>query len=185
MDKTSIQIKFDFDTEKAKQVVLWILCRNNGSMDKLQLVKLIFFADRLHLIKYGRPIVGGSYCAMEHGPVSSELLTLINNSQTKPRDYPFGFRSSFELIAKDSPDDKWMSESDLLVLDEIYQKYGRIDKWKLRDMTHKLKAYKKNEPQKGSCKAMPYEDFFEDLDEQSRKTLAMIIDEQKAWADFM
>jgi uncharacterized phage-associated protein len=166
MDKTPTKIKFAFDTEKAKQVILWILCRNNGSMDKLQLVKLIFFADREHLIKYGRPIVGGSYFAMDHGPVSSELLTLINNSQKKPAAYPFEFRGTFELIAKGSPDDEWLSESDLLVLDEIYQKYGRTDKWKLRDMTHKLKAYKKNEPPRGCSNVMSYEDFFEDLDEQ-------------------
>lgn len=185
MHNSSKKIVFPFSREKAIQAILWILHRNNSSMDKLQLVKLIYYADREHLAKYGRPIVGGHYYTMDHGPVSSELLDLINDSQANPDSCKFGFRGSFDLIAKDRPDDEYLSESDLSVLDEIYQKLGHIDKWKLRDMTHGLKAYQKNKPSEGGRRDLPYEDFFEDLDEQSRKTLEMIIDEQKAWADFM
>ena len=37
----------------------------------MKAIKLIYLADRLHLRKYGRPIIGDMYWAMKLGPVGS------------------------------------------------------------------------------------------------------------------
>jgi uncharacterized phage-associated protein len=186
MKKTPVKITFEFDHEKAKQAVLWLLHRNNGSMNKLKLIKLMYFADREHLAKYGRPIVGGKYYTMKLGPVSSELLDLVNQTgaDLDAESAPFVNRGRFELVARETPDEECLSESDRAVLDDIYQQYKYYNEFRLSDESHKLKAYTKNKPPRDGRAELPYEDFFEDLDEQSRKTLEMIIDEQKAWTDF-
>jgi uncharacterized phage-associated protein len=178
------QIKFQFDTKKALQAVLWLLCRNNGAMNKLKLVKLVFLADREHLVKYGRPIVGGKYFAMDHGPVSSELLNMLNAAKTGTSRIPLKAGPSYSIKAADNPDERYLSESDLNVLDDIYRKFGHLDGFQLRDLTHELKAYKKNVPGKGSNRRLPYEDFFVDYPKSKRNMLKIILDEQQAWADF-
>lgn len=173
-------IKFVLDREKAIQAVLWLLGRNNGTMDKLMLVKLFFLADREHLARYGRPIVGGDYCAMDFGPVSSGLYDLVKEKDTG---LPFA-TEGYQIRANGTSDQRLLSKSDLDVLDEIYKSYGHMDNFMLVDMTHELKAYKNNEPAKGTCKELPYEDFFLDLDAKAQEMLKIIHDEQEAWADF-
>jgi len=182
---TSKPIKFAFDREKAIQAILWLLRRNNGAMDKLKLVKLFFWADREHLARYGRPIVGGDYYTMNLGPVSSELLDLVNEATKATETLPLTTeQTGHQILAKGTPDERWLSKSDLDVLDEIYSRYGHMDGFRLSDMTHDLKAYKKNDPPKGGRKLLPYNDFFLDLDARAQQMLKIILDEQEAWADF-
>jgi uncharacterized phage-associated protein len=177
-------IKFAFDREKAIQAVLWLLGRNSGAMDKLKLVKFFFLADQEHLARYGRPIIGGNYYTMDHGPVSSELLNLVNEASTAVSSLPFNISATHQISTNNSPDDRWLSKSDLDVLDDVYSRYGHMDGFQLRDMTHQLKAYKKNDPPKNGRKELPYEDFFLDLDPEAQQMLKIIHDEQEAWADF-
>lgn len=42
-----------------------------GKMDKLKLLKLVYLADKYHLIYYGRTITNDDYYAMKHGPIAS------------------------------------------------------------------------------------------------------------------
>lgn len=186
MRKQTHQIRFSFEPNKAIHAVLWLLYRNNQVMDKLQLVKLFFYADREHLIRYGRPILGGDYFTMERGPVCSQLLNILDEVQAGNTSWPLKARGQYDIVAKEPPDAQWLSESDLAVLDKVYGELGHIDKWKLRDMTHELVSCKKNELQEGEKRhPLPYEDFFEDYsDEESKRILRIVLDEQKAWADF-
>ncbi len=180
------RIVFPYNCDKAIQAILWLLHRNNKAMDKLQLVKLFFYADSSHLIKYGRPIAGGNYYAMEHGPVCSEVLDILDEVEAGSDRFPLNVREPHDIVANASPDTHFLSESDLNVLDEIYQQYGHIDPWKLRNMTHELNSYKKNEPKdKEKRRPLPYEDFFEDYSKAERGMLQVIKDEQEAWADFV
>jgi uncharacterized phage-associated protein len=175
------KIEFQFNCEKAIQAVLWLVQRNNGAMDKLQLVKMIFLADREHLAKYGRPIVGGNYFAMKYGPVSSELLDCLDAAETVGS--AFKVDNGHKVIAKKAVGQDWLSQSDLDILDSIYQTYGHLDQWKLSDITHDFIAYKKNAPPENSRSPLPYEDFFLDYDEETKKMLQLIADEQEAWAE--
>ena len=41
-------------------------------LNKMKALKLLFFADRYHLRKYGRSVSDCVYFAMKHGPAASE-----------------------------------------------------------------------------------------------------------------
>ena len=170
-------IRFPYNKEKAIQSVLRLLHRNGGSMDKLKLIKLIFFADREHVVRFGRPIVGGDYYAMKLGPVSSDLRDDVDKSAST-EEYPFEIRGDYNLIAKEACDEDWLSESDLEILDEVYSKFGHIDSVKLGLFSHNFKAWKNNEPPEEGRKFIPYEDFFEDNEDKTM--MEVIMDDQDA-----
>lgn len=71
-------MNFRFDALKATQVGGEFLRLAGGEIDVLKLVKLAYLLDRLSLQRRGLPVLGGSYYSMRNGPVTSELLDLIN-----------------------------------------------------------------------------------------------------------
>jgi uncharacterized phage-associated protein len=68
---------FHFDHKKAAQALNFFALQNGGEIEKLHALKLIFFADRYHLRKYGRPITNDQYWAMKFGPVASGVKDLF------------------------------------------------------------------------------------------------------------
>jgi len=144
-------------------------------MDKLKLIKMAFFADREHLVRYGRPIVGGDYVTMDLGLVSSQLKDYVEGQISSS--LPFVLQGNCNLVATQATNENQLSESELEILDKVYDRYKNIDSVKLGLMTHEYKAWKNNVPPKGSCKPVPYEDFFEEKD--NKAMLDLILDEQE------
>ncbi len=62
---------FSFSHRKATQALNFFAAKAGGKINKMKALKLVFFADRYHLRKYGRPVVGDEYLAMNYGPVAS------------------------------------------------------------------------------------------------------------------
>jgi uncharacterized phage-associated protein len=168
-------ISFTYDADRARNAVLWLLKRH-GRIDRLKLIKLVFLADRMHLKKYGRPIVGGRYCAMKHGPVSSELLAAVQQGALE------GARTVDDVRVEGSadPDEDYLAQSDLEVLQQIDDDFGKLDTWLLRDHTHLFELWKNNFPGGNSSSTIPYEDFFLDADEGEKALLELIRDHSEA-----
>ena len=45
--------------------------------DKIKIIKLIYLADKYHLVRYGRTITNDDYYAMEYGPVGSTVKDVL------------------------------------------------------------------------------------------------------------
>jgi uncharacterized phage-associated protein len=145
-------------------------------MDRLKLIKLIFLADRMHLAKYGRPIVGGHYCAMPHGPVASEFYNAIKDGDlgVLPEE------GSHKVATDRKADEDFLSESDLEILRYINNRYGSRDAWSLRELTHQFEAYKRNFLGGNTSYNLPYEDFFLDLEASDQEMLELVKESQEA-----
>jgi uncharacterized phage-associated protein len=176
-------IRFPYDRERAVNAVLWLLGRHNGTLEKLKLVKLLFYADRAHLAKYGRPITGGMYSAMPHGPVASALYDDLKSWDCDVQHAPVRI-SGKHVTARKQLDAESLSESDVEILTQIDREYGGLSALALRAMTHRLKAYKKNFHPGAGIRSfpLPYEDFFLDLPKNS--ILDILRDDQEARAVF-
>lgn len=133
-------MKTPFDITKAAQVAHFFITREGSEIEILKLVKLIYLADRLSLEKRRIPVVGGSFYSLKHGPVTSEVLDLINDG-TREGDSPW------ELLISDRANHlvatarvlleyDALSASELRVLEEVWQKFGAQDKWDLVRWTH-------------------------------------------------
>lgn len=121
-----------------------------GKTSKLKIVKLIYLADKYHLIKYGRTITNDDYYAMQLGPVGTTVKDFLSSdtSFSSHAEREFGAK----LIKKAAKYDyksksvkyriKWLSQSDLEVLDFIIEKFGDMTHSQLIQYSHKYPEWK-------------------------------------------
>ncbi len=77
-------------------------------------MKLLWLADRLHLIRYGRTVLHDSYNALPHGPISSKTMDLSEHSVEGIYNV-----EGYEIIAL-GPSMKNIFQADLEVFNEIW-----------------------------------------------------------------
>ena len=114
---------------------------------KMKLFKLMYFADKEHLLRYGRPITGDRYVRMQFGPTPSSSYNMIKGEAPYFGDMAL-FQSKLAVLGNHvrtlhSPDMKVFSRSDEKVLKEIAEKYGRKTAAKLSDLSHEEPTWKK------------------------------------------
>jgi uncharacterized phage-associated protein len=73
---------FVFNTEKAIEVILY-LATSVEQPSFHRICKIMYFADKQHLEKYGRFICGDSYIAMKHAPVPSGMYDILKMDSAK------------------------------------------------------------------------------------------------------
>lgn len=134
------------------------------TINKLKLVKLLWIADKYHLIKYGRPILKDRYCAMKFGPVQTEMLDLLKKENIDYINENL-IKHQYSLTAIKEPETLLFSESDLEVLDLVWERFGLIDNFALAELSHYYPEWRKFEddiknPNKPSSYDMNWEDFF-------------------------
>jgi hypothetical protein len=74
-------VSFPFDADKATEVAAQFLQFEKGSINVMRLAKLIYLLDRESIRQRGVPVVGGVDLSMKNGPVTSEILDLINSGE--------------------------------------------------------------------------------------------------------
>ncbi|MBD2801423.1 SocA family protein [Xenorhabdus sp. M] len=134
-----------FDSEKALEAILYV-ASNAPNPDIYHIGKILYFADRKHLDRYGRLITGDTYIAMKDGPVASNTYDMIKLARGNGRYVPDGcdiqnIRFSLsvdgrEIRAYRTPDDDVFSDSDIECIDEAIAEIGHLTFAKIRTMSH-------------------------------------------------
>jgi len=144
---------FKFDREKALASILFIskkLIERRGrrTAGVHKLFKILYFADQKHLSKYGRPIIGDHYIAMEHGPVPSRIYDMIKIvrgdsfiDNTMNLDKFFEVSEHF-IFPKQNPAMEELSESDLECIAESLEENQDLSFDKLKEKSHD-RAYRR------------------------------------------
>lgn len=164
-------IEFELDFDKAVAVLLF-LARADGveKFDESKACKLLFLADKRHLVKYGRTITGDSYSALPWGPIPSNILDALTRLIEKKSgrlenalDVDRTFRYP-RLIAKRAFDETVLSKSDIEILQEIAKEFGSKSFNELKAITHEAAAYKNAWREESLIKSFPMRllDFFEE-----------------------
>lgn len=141
-------VRFKTNPDKALEAIVW-LANNKPGITAFVLSKLLFFADKIHLERYGRPIIGDRYIAMEHGPVPSRVYDLVKFEEFLDEDTLQSAMDAFEvarvpypsITAKRKPDEHVFSETDLECLTEALGTYGSLSMSRLRKISHSNPAY--------------------------------------------
>jgi len=138
-------IKYRFDAEKAVEVLLYIAERSPNIYNAL---KVLYYADREHLTRYGRLICGDSYVAMSHGPVPSGAYDLVKYAREDgfrwvniPIEDTFSVQGH-SIIPYRRANLDLLSESDIECLDAAIAQIGRLSFKELRALCHEDAAYK-------------------------------------------
>jgi len=153
-----------FDELRAAQMAAYFIGQAGGQLSVLKLMKLMYIADRISLKKHGHPITFDRMVAMEHGPVLSSVYNLTQGTiegHPKGWEYWIHEREGHDVSARRPVDVEFLedlSDADVDVLAETWRLVGHLDKWEIRDWTHRnLKEWK--DPQ-GSSMPIEYESVF-------------------------
>lgn len=143
---------------KIIQVISYLL-QKEKKMNYTKLIKLVFFADKLHLKTYWNIITWDNYRALKMGPVASLTLDIIRIPEDYSLDNQLPFKKDwYDLVeTKKITDFDYLSETEKNTLDKIYDTFGKYSWNKLVDMTHKCIEWKSC----NICDWMNYESFFE------------------------
>jgi|SRR6267378_4696052 len=172
-------MNFVFDREKTIAAIGYLAAKGLPELDKYRVCKLLFLADKVHLVKYARPITGDTYYAVQYGPIPTNILTLLTafeNNETQLEVVGIemrGVRPNYKL--KNPVDTSVLSKSDITVLDKVVDQYGLKSFGELKDLTHDMPAYTKawnTRPNGLQREVMQFEDFFEGEPEAVKGALA-------------
>jgi uncharacterized phage-associated protein len=138
-------------------VIIEALCYLLSRMkkaDKIHLVKLMYLADKYHLMNYGRTITGDDFMAFENGPAGSRTMNVLGFNQfvlgkemgkakrLLKKGEGFQYLPG-ETCSRDQLE--MLADTDVEALDFVVEKFGRMDQWTVVDYTHKLKEWKQFE----------------------------------------
>lgn len=136
------RLHFDFDYRKATQALNYFARQEGGKINKMKVLKLLYFADRYHIRKYGRLVTNDNYLAMQHGPVpstSKDIAEANDYLSDEIRDYSIQFIEpvgNLSLRSTRSVDRSVLSDSDMEALCFAWDSFGHYDQFELRDLTH-------------------------------------------------
>jgi uncharacterized phage-associated protein len=182
-------IRFQFDQEKLVQALAFFSLKGVKGLTKMKAAKLLYYADKIHLNRYGRPITGDCYACMDHGPVPSISLNEMNDAlETTPeiREEEPALLRVLKIVPTYYPefslkdpalfDGDVFSATDLEVLGEVIERYGRKSAWELRQESHRESAWVRANQWRapGSSTPMSFEDMLE-----SREMLEAVLQDQK------
>lgn len=164
-----------FSHKKTTQMLNYFAIASNGSINKMKVIKLIYFADKYHLRKYGRPISNDEYYAMPYGPVGSGAKDIAEMSDflaPEEKEYASNYINSVEkyyVTTTKKVDENVLSDSDLEALKFSWEKFGSLAEFRLARLSHEYPEWQKHEENLKSLSRirMNYEDF---LDDPERKT---------------
>jgi uncharacterized phage-associated protein len=168
------KVEFDFDFEKFLAALHYIAAREVPEVTKYKICKLLFLADKYHTVRHGRPIVGDRYCALQHGPIPSHSLDIINefistvdpttaNEQVQRMASVLALDKSFSyprFLSKkplSSRERDALSRSDINALEHVIRQFGKKGFYELESLTHLDYAYRKASEELTDLR---YEDFF-------------------------
>jgi uncharacterized phage-associated protein len=134
------QLRCKFDEAKATQVAAILVRKAGGKLSLLSLAKLTYIIDREAFAKWGRPVIGGSYHSLPHGPIISQIRDLMKRIEGWDDDSVWTkhltkIGNEMHLIGPAGSDE--LSPAEMQLIDEVVQTCG-FDPWKLRDRTHQF-----------------------------------------------
>ncbi len=133
------------DLEKAVEVLLYV---THKAPQMYNALKVIYFADKSHLQRYGRLIYGDSYVAMNYGPVPSAAYDLVKKARGAAWSQVaisvsevLSVADGYLITPRREPNFDLLSESDIECLDEAIECYGDMQFGELRNISHDDPAF--------------------------------------------
>jgi len=133
-----------FDIETAKAAMLYI-SRKQEKADLLRLFKILYFAERNHLAKWGDLIVNDTYIAMKNGPVPSILYDLfkgIRGDGFQDKRYEVFYNAfkvednGYTVVPLEFPDMDYLSKASVEAIDKSVLENKDMDAYALSMKSH-------------------------------------------------
>jgi uncharacterized phage-associated protein len=132
-----------FDIEKVTQVLYKL--SNGYEINYMKLIKLLFFADRYHIRKYGDLISNDEYFAVKLGPIQSETKDIVTKEKwfynaISPENQKILnshiVQTSKYTITINKIGDDLLSESDIEAINFSVDTFNKFNEFELSNITH-------------------------------------------------
>ncbi len=138
-----------FQLTKLAEVTLYIV-NKVGGLGKYHIFKTLYFAQRMHLVEWGCPIVDDEFQALQYGPVPRFLCKGVREI-TKKGSFLNGLLkkggddASNLFLAVRPADMSFISKSEQGILDKAIEQYASKSFNELLELSHK-KAWRETMP---------------------------------------
>jgi len=151
------------DVYKIAHTLLFFIQKDMQNFGLTKLMKLFFYADKLHLEKYKKPIFNKPYTKLERGPVPLWTLSLIKKSMRgdKSEMYDLDLQNEAEIFNqfiktyetghydmvsfKQKNDvefnENLFSQSEIEVLTKIAEEFKTLNAEEISDLSHETHAW--------------------------------------------
>ncbi len=156
---------------KLAQMAAFFIWKQGSRISHLKLMKLLYLSEQEAVRLYAMPMINDNLVAMPHGPALSITLNLMDGdmeSQINGWEEWISDKENHELstkkkISREILDE--LSEAEFQLLENIWEKFGGMTQWEIRDYTHK-QCSEWEDPHGSSrpisykklCKALGYSD---------------------------
>lgn len=143
-----VMMKFEINEEKALEALVWLANAKPG-ITAFYVSKILFYAEKEHLNRYGRPIIADTFIAMPNGPVPSAIYDVLKGD--------FAYLGIADLVPdaidtsgyahplqpRRGPDLAKLSKSDVECLQFALDRYAHVPFGRLSEQTHREPAWAK------------------------------------------
>lgn len=153
-------MRLRFREAKTTQAAARLLALRGGRMNYMKLLKLLYIVEREALLQWGRPVTADRCVSLPKGPVLSQTLNLINEEPGP--DAPSAWAEHISQpenyqvrLLKPAGDDE-LSAAETALIDDVFRRYGQMNRWKLVDLMHTFPEWQDPE---GSALPITYRDI--------------------------
>ncbi|MBN8691204.1 MAG: SocA family protein [Armatimonadetes bacterium] len=142
----------EYKLDRAMAMTAFFLQKGGGEMNDIKLAKLQYLAERASLITLAERLTGDDLVSLEHGPCLSRTVNL-ETQKTPNANWRrhFGFRphspaqgtDNTVTLEKGMDIHEVLSEAEIEILEALWRKFGKMDKWAIKRWCHNnCKEYK-------------------------------------------
>ncbi len=162
-----------------------LLSRERDGITQYYIGKVCYFADKEHLLDFGRPITGDRYVAMEHGPVPSSIYDLLKEDSGLPDDVLTHLYHRVKIKPKANLRHvssrmrnrfEHLSDTDCEYLIASLKKYGKKSFEELRRISHAESAWSSAWAEIGIANEMDPTFWLEDLGDEQESAVEYLSD---------
>lgn len=142
-------LRFPLEEKKALEAFVLVATEWPG-ITAFYAAKIVFLADKQHLNRFGRPVIGDRYIAMDNGPVPSAIYDWFKGNLDRMGD-PQSIVDAIEFnrngryvtaTARRTPDFDYLSPSDIAAIKDAVAFCRRRSVSELIRITHNDPAWK-------------------------------------------
>lgn len=178
---------YGYKERKAAQVAAFFAVKENGRINVLKLAKLLYLAERVSMERFDEPMFFDKLVSMDHGPVTSISLNQMNGlSQSTDWDEYISGRREYDIVAVRGLELNRLDElsrADLKILNDLWDEFGAMDRYQIRDWTHSNCPEWENPH--GSSEPIPHDRVFKFLGKQHADLLSDAVHAYRAKAKML
>lgn len=149
-------------------------------LGKVKLMKLFYFIDFEHVRRYGAPITYDTYVNLDHGPIPSTIMNLVDSVEDDSEnskladaisiiDGKGGLKKVIPSRKFQERDKGYFTESELKIMHEIANRFASATMKEIEDASHKEAPWSST----NFLDKIPYSLAVDDEDEKEAVDLAM------------